>query len=170
MGSPLHSVGSCDSLDERSRSYSIGEQPPISAHICLYQFMSVHISPYQPISAHVCPCLPISVHVRVWREAYFNSRDGNENFFLTISCSWREAYFNSRDGNENFFLLISCSRREREFLSLNLVLRDENENFIFQSWASRRERESRLRQFSREFPGITFIACLVIYFFSEKGC
>ena len=27
VGSPLHSVGSCDSLDERSRSYSIGEQP-----------------------------------------------------------------------------------------------------------------------------------------------
>ena len=28
---------------------------------------------------------------------------------------WRESYFNSRDGNENFFLLISCSRQEREF-------------------------------------------------------
>ena len=31
-------------------------------------------------------------------------------------------------GNENFFLSISCSRREREFLSLNLEFRDENEN------------------------------------------
>ena len=43
---------------------------------------------------------------------------------------WREAFFNSRDGNENCFRLISCSRREREFLSLNLVLRDKNENFF----------------------------------------
>ena len=42
---------------------------------------------------------------------------------------WREAYFNSRDGNEIFILSISCSRRE--FPSLNLVLRDENENFFF---------------------------------------
>ena len=57
------------------------------------------------------------------------------------SSVWREAYSNSRDGNEKFYISISCSRREWEFLSLNLVLRDENENFIFQSRASRRERE-----------------------------
>merc|ERR1711997_256804 len=80
----------------------------------------------------------------------------------------REAYFNSRDGNENFFLSISCSRREREFLFLNLVLRDENENFFFQSRASRRERESRLRQFSREFSGITFIASLLTDIFKKS--
>ena len=62
-----------------------------------------------------------------------------------------------------------ASRREREFLSLNLVLRDENENFFFQSRASRRERESRLRQFSREFLGIIFIACLLTDIF-KKSC
>ena len=63
--------------------------------------------------------------------------------------------------------LFQFSRREREFLFLNLVLQDENENFIFQSQASRREREPRLRQFSREFLGITFIACLLIDIFKK---
>ena len=61
-----------------------------------------------------------------------------------------------------------ASRREREFLSLILVLRDENENFFFQSRTSRREWESRLRQFSREFLGITFIACLITDIFQKK--
>ena len=61
-----------------------------------------------------------------------------------------------------------ASRREREFLSLNLVLRDENENFFFQSRASRRERDSRLRQFLREFLGITSIACLLTDIFKKR--
>ena len=61
-----------------------------------------------------------------------------------------------------------ASRREREFLSLNLVLRDENKNFFFQSRTSRRERESRLRQFSREFSGITFFACLLTDIFKKN--
>ena len=78
--------------------------------------------------------------------------------------------------------LFQFSRREREFLSfnlmfetrsrifsLNLVPRDENENFFFQSQASRQERESRLRQFSREFSGIIFIAFLLTDIF-KKGC
>ena len=80
-----------------------------------------------------------------------------------LETGTRISFFQShvRDGNENFSLSISCSRREREFLFLNLVLRDENENFIFQSRASRRERESRLRQFSREFSGITFFAFFI---------
>ena len=87
-----------------------------------------------------------------------------------LETGTRISFFQShvRDGNENFSLSISCSRREREFLSLNLVLRDENENFIFQSRASRRERESRLRQFSREFSGITFFAFLLIDIFQKK--
>ena len=54
---------------------------------------------------------------------------------------WREAYFNSWDGNENFCLSISCSRHEREFLSLNLVLRDENEN---RDWDNSRENFLRI--------------------------
>ena len=61
-----------------------------------------------------------------------------------------------------------ASRQDREFLSLNLVLRDENENFFYQSQTSRRERESRLRQFSREFSGITFIACLLTDIFKKR--
>ena len=60
-----------------------------------------------------------------------------------------------------------ASRRDREFLSLNLVIRDENENFFYESQTSRRERESRLRQFSREFSGITFIACLLTDIFKK---
>ena len=60
-----------------------------------------------------------------------------------------------------------ASRREREFLSLNLVLRDENENFFLQSRTSRRERELRLRNFSREFSGITFITCLLTDIFKR---
>merc|ERR1712192_15572 len=88
-----------------------------------------------------------------------------------LETGTRISFFQShvRDGNENFSLSISCSRREPEFLFLNLVLRDENENFIFQSRASRRERESRLRQFSREFSGITFFAFLLIDFFKKKA-
>ena len=48
------------------------------------------------------------------------------------------------------------------------MLRDENENFFYQSQTSRRERESRLRQFSREFSGITFIACLLTDIFKKR--
>ena len=48
-------------------------------------------------------------------------------------------------------------------------VRDENENFIFQSRASRRDRESRLRQSSREFSGIPFIACLLNDIFKKKA-
>ena len=81
---------------------------------------------------------------------------------------WREAYFNSRGENENFFPTISCSRRERKFLYFNLVLRDENENFLLQYRASKRERDSRLRQFSREFSGITFIASLLTDIFKKR--
>ena len=94
----------------------------------------------------------------------------DEKPILILETGTRISFFQShvRDGNENFSLSISCSRREREFLFLNLVLRDENENFIFQSRASRRERESRLRQFSREFSGITFFAFLLIDIFKKK--
>ena len=59
----------------------------------------------------------------------------------TQSSVWREAYFNSRDGNENFFLSISCSRREREFLSFNLMFETGTRISFSQSRASRRERE-----------------------------
>jgi len=61
-----------------------------------------------------------------------------------------------------------ASRRDREFLPFSLMLRDENENFFYQSQTSRRERESRLRQFSREFSGITFIACLLTDIFKKR--
>ena len=64
--------------------------------------------------------------------------------------------------------LFQFSRREREFLSRNLVLRDDNKNFILQSRAPRRERESRLRQFSQEFSGITFIACFFTDIFKKR--
>ena len=60
-----------------------------------------------------------------------------------------------------------ASRWDREFHSLNFVLWDENENFYYQSQTSRRERESRLRQISREFSRITFIACLMTGIFQE---
>ena len=64
------------------------------------------------------------------------------NYLLMVKTSvWREAYFNSRDGNENFFLSISCSRREREFLSFNLMFETGTRISFSQSRASRRERE-----------------------------
>merc|ERR1719209_1203331 len=87
-------------------------------------------------------------------------RDKIENFFLSVSC------FETRSRISSF--QSQASRRDREFLSLNLVIRDENENFFYESQTSRRERESRLRQFSREFSGITFIACLLTDIFKKK--
>ena len=63
---------------------------------------------------------------------------------MVQSSVWREAYFNSRDGNENFFLSISCSRREREFLSFNLMFETGTRISFSQSRASRREREFHL--------------------------
>ena len=80
---------------------------------------------------------------------------------------WGEAYFNSRDGNENFFLSISCSRRE--FLSLNLVLQDENENFFFQPQASRQERESSFETILARIFG-NYICCLFFdWYFHKKA-
>ena len=87
-------------------------------------------------------------------------RDEIENFFLSVSC------FETR--SRISFFQSHASRQDREFLSLNLVLRDENENFFYQSQTSRRERESRLRQFSREFSRITFIACLMTDIFKKR--
>ena len=86
-------------------------------------------------------------------------RDEIENFFLSVSGFETRSRF--------FSFQSQASRRDREFLSLNLVIRDENENFFYESQTSRRERESRLRQFSREFSGITFIACLLTDIFKK---
>ena len=109
---------------------------------------------------HALSCTAISTSLCVTRSLFQFSRREREllSFDLVFETRTRISFYHSR-----------ASRREREFLSLNLVLRDENENFIFQSRASRRERESRLRQFSREFSGITFIACLMTYIFQKKA-
>ena len=78
----------------------------------------------------------VSSKLRLKLPLYSPVKERPNTFLVMVWGSvWREAFFNSRDGNENFFLLISCSRREREFLSLILVLRDENENFLLSiSW------------------------------------
>ena len=69
----------------------------------------------------------------------------------------RISFFQShvRDEKENFFLSISCFETRTRIS-------------FFQSWTSRRERESRLRQFSREFLGIIFIACLLTDIFKKR--
>ena len=68
---------------------------------------------------------------------------------LSRGRAWRELYFNFRDENNNFFLSVMCSRWEQEFLSFSLV-------FETRTRISRRERESRLRQFSWEFSRMQF--------------
>ena len=64
--------------------------------------------------------------------------------------------------------LFQFSRRERELLSFDLVFETRTRISFSQSRASRRERESRLRQFSREFSGITFITCLLRDIFKKR--
>ena len=68
----------------------------------------------------------------------------NLNILQSAFRAWREAYFNFRDKNENFFLLTSCfetrmrilfiqswaSRRDREYLSFNLLILDENKDIF----------------------------------------
>ena len=74
-----------------------------------------------------------------------------------LETGTRIPFFQShvRDMNESFFLSISCFETRTRI------------NF-FLSRASRRERESRLRQFSREFSGITFIASLLANIFKKN--
>ena len=117
----MHSFNLNDNQSAKSTFDQLDFQWHYSQHILISNFHQWRYS--------VCDEKPISILKTETRISFFQSQD--------------------RDGNENFFLSISCSRREREFLSLNLVLRDENESFFFQSQASRRERESRLWQFSR---------------------
>ena len=49
---------------------------------------------------------------------------------------WQETYFNSRDENKNFFLSISCSKQKREYLFFNLGFQNKNQNH---NWNNPRE-------------------------------
>ena len=92
----------------------------------------------------------------------------NSYFDYIQNIEWREAYFNSREGNENFFLSISCSRQERQFLSLNLVLRDANENFFFSisgfETRARIEIETILARIFKELHYFLFVNRIDLYF------
>ena len=100
------------------------------------QKINLHISTFAKSNLKQFCCLSLNQNfhdkmLHMWKALADESLSKQCMFRLGICVLWRvwpEAYFNSRDGNENFSLSISCSRREREFLCLNLGLRDENEN------------------------------------------
>ena len=98
--------------------------------------------------------------LRAWRDAYFNSRDEIENFFLSVSCFETRSRISSlqshasrrdreffpfslmlRDEIKNFFLSVSCFETRSRISFLCLMLRDEIENFCLHSRASRRDQE-----------------------------
>ena len=70
--------------------------------------------------------------------------------------------------DENLWHLISGFETRPRKMSFNLRHRDEIEIYYLQSQTSRRERESRLRQFSREFTRIWFVACAWTDIFQKK--
>ena len=76
--------------------------------------------------------------IRAQRDAFFNSRDEIENFFLSVSCFETRSRISSLQSH--------VSRRDREFLPFGLMLRDEIENFCLHSRASRRDREECLKK------------------------
>ena len=87
---------------------------------------------------------------------------------LSRGRAGRELYFNFRDENNNFFLSVMCSRWEQEFLSFSLVFETRTRTTFFQSQVSRRERESRLRQFPGEFSRMQFLTCFWTDIFKKK--
>ena len=100
----------------------------------------------------------------------FLGAEHSEKHFFNLETRMRISPIQSRTSrrDENLWHLISGFETRPRKMSFNLRHRDEIEIYYLQSQTSRRERESRLRQFSREFTRIWFVACAWTDIFQKK--
>ena len=101
---------------------------------------------------------------------YACATEHSEKHFFNLETRMRISPIQSRTSrrDENLWHLISGFETRPRKMSFNLRHRDEIEIYYLQSQTSRRERESRLRQFSREFTRIWFVACAWTDIFQKK--
>ena len=106
-----------------------------------------------------------SVNNIIFTDSYLSTTGGaehSEKHFFNLETRMRISPIQSRTSrrDENLWHLISGFETRPRKMSFNLRHRDEIEIYYLQSQTSRRERESKLRQFSREFTRIWFVACV----------